>query len=118
MLVHPAAGRDPAASGQGLRPVPDDAQPWPIGEGRRGGTVHECCCVLCGCPAKFLTCCGPCLRPSTARHDPSDLCARAAHGAPPLRTAQVPGKGDGPVMMDAAAAAAAAADDDDDDDDG
>ena len=50
MLVHPAAGRDPAASGQGLRPVPDDAQPWPIGEGRRGGTVHECCCLCVARP--------------------------------------------------------------------
>ena len=82
MLMHRAAGRDPAASGQGASPVPEDGQPWPIGEGRRGGTVHECCCLFPGCAAKSLTCCGPCLRPSTARHDPSDLRARAGHGAP------------------------------------
>ena len=82
MLMHRAAGRDPAASGQGLRLVPDAAQPWPMGEGRRGGIVHECCCLFPGCAAKSLTCCGPCLRPSTARHDPSDLRARAGHGAP------------------------------------
>ena len=45
MLVHPAAGCDPAASGQGAAPVPEDGQPWSIGEGRRGGTMHECCCL-------------------------------------------------------------------------